>query len=1057
MRLHRLELEGFGPFRERQSVDFDAFAADGIFLISGRTGAGKSSILDGVCFALYGSVPRYESGDRRIRSDHCAPDDPTEVRLEFTVGDTRWRVTRAPEYERPKRRGEGWAKVGAFALVEEWVDGEWTARASGPRNVAEVLDGVLQLTVAQFLQVILLAQNRFARFLLADSRERQAVLRTLFGSRRFEEYERALDDRRKRAEQQLQRGAADLTLFLDEAERIVAEAGGVAHGLRSFTPSSEDSGENIRTPRDSPRLVGADAGSEAPADAAAPADAGESRADAGALPGDEPEAGDGPRPTGERLAAVERALLRCDHRVEVLEFERAAAEAAHRAADAAHASRTTLRDAQERRARSRAALGELEQREPAMRAERQRLEEALRAEAVRDALDVATRAEAERAAAATAAAGARSAWAELVPDEAEASAAVLRERIDALSGDLAVWRAALVDEESLRASDAELEELGKRVAEQDAARAELDRARGLLPAQREQLVSALAKSQLEARGLDAATAALAAFDDRVTAARDAERLAETLRIAEAAQLERSHELEVASAQVTALLRRRLDGFAGELAAELVEGEPCAVCGATDHPAPALPATDPVTAAHLEAAEELKEQAIVAERAAAERAHAARAAHADASVLAGGESVAALTALREQAAATVAQARRAASERDRLQAELARLDETEAQAAAEHERLRTELAAARERLAVVAETATTARRRVDDARGGYASVADRIAVGDARRASARALVAALESSAVAEKACERACADRDVRVGEVGFSDADHARAALLPGAERSVLDSRIRDWETAREAERARLRDLELELADAPEELVDLEATDAARVAARAAWVASVDTVADVARTAKLLRTYVERARDAYGDVSELTAEHDAIVGVARAVAGVNDYRMTLETFVLAAELEEIVDAANVRLGEMSSGRYRLRHSDSRAARNAASGLGIEVVDAHTGQSRPAQSLSGGETFLASLALALGLAEVVTARAGGIRLDTLFIDEGFGALDADTLELAMRTLDELRQGGRTVGVISHVEAMKEDLPAQLVVEASPQGPSVIRQPGLPAS
>ena len=112
---------------------------------------------------------------------------------------------------------------------------------------------------------------------------------------------------------------------------------------------------------------------------------------------------------------------------------------------------------------------------------------------------------------------------------------------------------------------------------------------------------------------------------------------------------------------------------------------------------------------------------------------------------------------------------------------------------------------------------------------------------------------------------------------------------------------------------------------------------------------------------------------------------------------------------------------------------------------------GRQIVDAFTAVARPAHSLSGGETFLASLALALGLAEVVTARAGGIRLDTLFIDEGFGSLDAETLDLAMRTLDELRSGGRTVGVISHVEAMKEQIPAQLVVEATGRGPSIIRQ------
>jgi len=164
-----------------------------------------------------------------------------------------------------------------------------------------------------------------------------------------------------------------------------------------------------------------------------------------------------------------------------------------------------------------------------------------------------------------------------------------------------------------------------------------------------------------------------------------------------------------------------------------------------------------------------------------------------------------------------------------------------------------------------------------------------------------------------------------------------------------------------------------------------------------------------------------------------------------------NTMRMTLETFVLAAELEEIVAAANLRLADMSDGRYRLEHTDALARRGAASGLGLQVHDAYTGRSRPPQSLSGGETFLASLALALGLAEVVTSRAGGIRLDTLFIDEGFGSLDAETLELALRTLDDLRSGGRTIGVISHVEAMKEQLPIGILVEASPHGSRVITE------
>jgi DNA repair protein SbcC/Rad50 len=161
---------------------------------------------------------------------------------------------------------------------------------------------------------------------------------------------------------------------------------------------------------------------------------------------------------------------------------------------------------------------------------------------------------------------------------------------------------------------------------------------------------------------------------------------------------------------------------------------------------------------------------------------------------------------------------------------------------------------------------------------------------------------------------------------------------------------------------------------------------------------------------------------------------------------------MRLESFVLAAELEEIVAAANARLAQMSGGRYLLEHSDERAARGAQSGLGLAILDQHTGVARPTQSLSGGETFLASLALALGLAEVVTGRAGGITLDTLFIDEGFGSLDSETLEIAMDTLDALRAGGRTIGLISHVEAMREQIPARLQVDVADGGWSVIRQP-----
>ncbi|MCR8671451.1 SbcC/MukB-like Walker B domain-containing protein, partial [Agrococcus sp. HG114] len=179
-------------------------------------------------------------------------------------------------------------------------------------------------------------------------------------------------------------------------------------------------------------------------------------------------------------------------------------------------------------------------------------------------------------------------------------------------------------------------------------------------------------------------------------------------------------------------------------------------------------------------------------------------------------------------------------------------------------------------------------------------------------------------------------------------------------------------------------------------------------------------------------------------------AERAAVVrGLADALDGRNELRQDIETYVLAARLGAIIEAANLRLDAMTHGRFALLHDEGAAYRGKASGLGILVLDAHTGRARPTKSLSGGETFLAALSLALGLADVVQAEAGGVSLETLFVDEGFGSLDQDALEAALAMLDELRAGGRSVGVISHVQQMQERIPWRIRVVPVPGGGSRI--------
>jgi exonuclease SbcC len=164
-----------------------------------------------------------------------------------------------------------------------------------------------------------------------------------------------------------------------------------------------------------------------------------------------------------------------------------------------------------------------------------------------------------------------------------------------------------------------------------------------------------------------------------------------------------------------------------------------------------------------------------------------------------------------------------------------------------------------------------------------------------------------------------------------------------------------------------------------------------------------------------------------------------------------NRLRMRLSAYVLAARLEAVAAAASVRLQAMSAGRYALEHADDDARGNRRGGLDLRVIDAWTGRDRPPSSLSGGETFLASLALALGLADVVTAEAGGSRLETLFVDEGFGSLDDEgTLDEVLAVLDELRDGGRAVGIVSHVAELRQRIPAQLRVERGRNGSTLAR-------
>ena len=1054
MRIDRLEIRGFGPFRDLQTIDFERYTGEGIFLIAGRTGAGKSSILDAVCFALYGSAPRYDDSEKRLRSDYADVGDPTEVALEFGVGRDRWRIERRPQYERPKLRGEGTTTEPSAVTLFRKDGGEWVGVAAREREVASRIADIVGMNGEQFQQVILLAQGRFARFLLAKNDERQRLLRSLFGSRRFEDYERTLDERRKVAEAEIARSSGDLQAILDQVEDLLAEV-----RARDDEKRAEEAAEDAADSAGSESRTGAGDG-DAPETPDAP------RADAdvnGACTNESADETD-PADVDARIGSLDAAGERAEEHAAVARRALADATAARDAAEAAHEKCRRTAELQERRDAARARIGTLDAERDALDAARRELAAARRAMTVTSAIDALARAHAERERRADAAENAHQAWAEERHAAAELHGAddpalpVADAPPDALDDFDDACRQRIGRWEPLRDREAQLDERAERIERLRAQRTEHDERIARLQRRGEEIPVELDEERTHR---DAAIARAATGDSardridelglRLRAAREVAPRTDAYAAAEQAAQQTARERDAADHVLSDLQRRRLAGYSGELAASLTPGEPCTVCGSTAHPSPAEPADDRVTDEEIDRASETRTTAAGAHDQAVEARQRAYTELRAVQERADGRTVedleVALGAAREQRD-DAERARGETAEREKkigeLDAERARLDADRTAALEARSADDSEIVTAEQLLAAE-------REAIDAARGPFDSVAARIETVKRRAATARACADAARERERAAAAADDAASARDAALAEAEFASADAAQLARRSADEIAGLEKRVTDADASRASAERDLAELtELEL---PDERVDVDATAAALAAARSVHDDALERVQATRQTATALASAAQRAHAALARVHDVLARANVITRLAHTVAGraPNELRMNLETFVLAAELEEIVQAANLRLAEMSDNRYELRHSDARAHRNAASGLGIEVFDAFTGRARPPHSLSGGETFLASLALALGLAEVVTNRAGGLRLDTLFIDEGFGSLDAETLDVAMRTIDDLRQGGRTIGLISHVESMKEQILTQLQVRRARGGWSVVDQ------
>ena len=930
MRPLRLTLSAFGPYAAQTTLDLEKLGKGGLYLITGDTGAGKTTIFDAITYALYDHSSSGIREGSMLRCKYADDKTPTFVELEFEVHGVRYMVRRNPEYQRPKTRGEGMTTEKADATLTYPDDRPPVTKA---KDVTAAVQEIIGLDYNQFSQIVLIAQGQFTKLLNASTEERSRIFRKLFRTQRYAQLQERLQAEAAALNQQRTAQNAKLDSLL---------------GGLQFAPDDPDA--------EALRVLCAQT---VPETALTLLDALTAR-QAAALE----EAGTALQTTEAQLDTVQRQLgaaAQAQRLAQQLTARQAELAAARPALDAARAEA-------DRHAGDAAQLD-------ALTAQVTQAQSAL---AAYDALDALCRQQTEARDAARLAA---------------AQAHKRRTQLDSLNAALA-------------AAETELSALA-------------DADTRLLALQTH-------STQLAQRG-----EALAKLEQRLAEcqhqAKRAHKAQESYRAAAAAQDE-------ARTRQNTLERAFLDAQAGLLAESLTEGAPCPVCGSTHHPARALlPHTAP-TQAQVEAA---RQSAAAADRQAQNASAAAQSALAaaneakislrrDAETLlperfTAPEGTVPLTfalmtnvLAEETAALQTAQADCAAQCRQ-AEADCRRKAQLEADRQA-----KTRQRPALEQAAAEADRSAAAQNASADALEGQ--IAERrAALPYPRRADAQAALDKLEADRSALRT-GMDTAQRRLKQAEQTVAAAEAAVDALtaqqtaaqkeLPARSAEELTAQQTALTAARETLRSREKQLSAQLLPNRKTAAQYRAAAEARqtLESRWQWVSALAATAGGTLTSK--------------------------------------QKIKLEAYIQMNYLDRILRYANTRLMQMTAGQYELERIGAENQRSQ-SGLDLGVIDHYNGTRRSVKTLSGGESFKASLALALGLSDEVQSSAGGIRLDTLFLDEGFGSLDEESLELAIRVLSGLTEGDRLVGIISHVGALKDRIDRQVVVHKARTGGSTV--------
>lgn len=1039
MRILRLTMDAVGPFPGHEVIDFEAFSDAGRFLLSGPTGAGKSTIIDAIVFALYGKVSGgRDSSDSRIRSRYASEQAKTEVELIFSTSSGNYKVRRQPAYERVKKNGKGVTKQNAkawlFKLDEQLR--EVSEPLTKTSDVGTEITRIVGLSREQFTQTVVLPQGKFAQFLRSTSKDRQDLLQELFGTAIFEDLQLDLVERARKVKKNQE--ALDATLranlgvlasLLDEAPQLDPARCLVYEPV----PEVDCEFDPLETAWDS-RFKPLTPWLE----------------------------------HNQRCANLEVSALR--------EQE-----------DKLRSEFASQRDLAARQERYLALTKEHEQLVAQGPAQRQRLAQIQALQALSDLKPWHEQLKQAQAQQAVAQRQLSQALALEQLESDERVQAVLQQSGDyqgaqALSVQLTAQVAALNPQVELEAGLAgRRRDLQTKTQAHESASAKLAQGRereNQLPTQIASKQELLEQLNEQAATLPTAQLAQEQAAQTLKLAKAHEQLVEDQQRALKLQQLVALELKQASQRHKHMLEQWLSQSALNLAQNLVAGEPCPVCGSTEHPAPATQGGENISQEQLDQAlEEVNEVQGELSQASEKVTKLATQLEAQPCQLSPAQASEQL----EEAKAALTAAQQASEQARSCKAQITKLN-------TELEALRADNQTAQSRLAGDAKEIQLLGEKIDaDAASlsceGFESVAAKVEYLSQLAAALEQLANAAQELDQCKKRAQQAADSFAVQWAQASANFADHSAKPAAPaptdpaeteptqaeptqdtsaanvqdgytqacqdfaGLDLAALKATSASYEKSLSINQAALAELEgIELTPPPLEQTQgqLEQAQAKTQACQtyaSTWQAFAGQVN--AQLAKLNELLARR--------SKASDKDGQLLALASAANGDNQARLTLSAWVLQAHFRQVLVFANERLGVIGAGRYELINVDSEEdTRQQKQGLGLAVVDHLSGTTRSPRTLSGGESFYVSLALALALADVVATQNGGIEMNTLFIDEGFGSLDEGTLAEVMDVLGALHSGGRVVGIVSHVSELKRAIPAAVEVRPLLGGGSTLR-------